>query len=232
MTEEQWLSCCDVMPMLESLRASERKLRLFAVACCRRMCDRLSGDQRRQATVAAEVAERVADGLVAEEEMLRVPYDGIPGLGWATASDIRVGAPFAAQEAAGFVSRYAFDRAAERFADVLATAEELAGARAAAARAVAAERQAQAALLRDILGNPFVPPPQINPTWLSWNGGTIKKLASTLYAEGAFTPERLGVVADALFDAGCCDERILGHLRSPGPHAKGCFVLDALLGKS
>jgi hypothetical protein len=35
-----------------------------------------------------------------------------------------------------------------------------------------------------------------------------------------------------LEEAGCSDARLLGHLRGPGPHARGCWSLDALLDKS
>jgi hypothetical protein len=45
-------------------------------------------------------------------------------------------------------------------------------------------------------------------------------------------PDRLAVLADALEESGCADADILGHLRGPGPHARGCHVLDATLEKS
>jgi hypothetical protein len=38
--------------------------------------------------------------------------------------------------------------------------------------------------------------------------------------------------ADALEDAGCTDSDLLGHLRSPGPHVRGCWTVDLVLGKS
>jgi hypothetical protein len=40
------------------------------------------------------------------------------------------------------------------------------------------------------------------------------------------------VLADALEDAGCTNSDILYHLRCPGPHVRGCWALDLLLGKS
>ena len=43
--------------------------------------------------------------------------------------------------------------------------------------------------------------------------------------------ERLPILADALEEAGCTDAAILGHLRGPGPHVRGCWVIDLLLGK-
>jgi hypothetical protein len=63
MTEAEWLACTDPAPMLEFLgdRASSRKLRLFAVACCRRIWPLITEAHCREAV---EVAERLADGLV------------------------------------------------------------------------------------------------------------------------------------------------------------------------
>jgi hypothetical protein len=99
------------------------------------------------------------------------------------------------------------------------------------------ELAAQASLLRDLFGNPFRPPPSIDPSWLAWSGGTILRLAQAAY-EGRALPSgelevgRLAVLADAMEDAGCTDPDLLSHLRGPGPHVRGCFVVDALLGKS
>jgi hypothetical protein len=84
-------------------------------------------------------------------------------------------------------------------------------------------------LLRCVFGNPFRPTPPIDPGWLGWNGGTVRKLAEAIYDGRAF--DRLPVLADALEDAGCTDPELLGHLRGPGPHARGCWSVDLLLGK-
>jgi hypothetical protein len=43
---------------------------------------------------------------------------------------------------------------------------------------------------------------------------------------------RLAVLADMLEEAGCCDPQLLAHLRGPGPHVRGCFAVEAVLGKS
>jgi hypothetical protein len=69
----------------------------------------------------------------------------------------------------------------------------------------------------------------LSSEWLHWQDETVKKVAWSLVEEKAF--DRLGILADALEDAGCTDEVILSHLRSPGPHARGCWALDLALGK-
>jgi protein phosphatase len=69
----------------------------------------------------------------------------------------------------------------------------------------------------------------IDPAWLAWNGGTVARIARSVNEERAF--DRLPVLADALEDAGCDNADILGHCRSGGPHVRGCWALDAVLGK-
>src|SRR5947209_2610439 len=40
------------------------------------------------------------------------------------------------------------------------------------------------------------------------------------------------ILADALQDSGCANEQVLTHCRDGGPHVRGCWVVDAILGKS
>jgi hypothetical protein len=49
--------------------------------------------------------------------------------------------------------------------------------------------------------------------------------------DGTLDPTRLAILADPLEEAGCADPDILSHLRSPGPHVRGCWALDLILGK-
>jgi len=57
----------------------------------------------------------------------------------------------------------------------------------------------------------------------------VVKLAQAIYSERRFGD--LPILTDALEKAGCDDPEILGHCRAAGPHFRGCWVIDALLGK-
>jgi hypothetical protein len=85
-----------------------------------------------------------------------------------------------------------------------------------------------APLLQEIFGNSFQPV-SVPRTWLSWENGSIPKLAQAIYADRTF--ECLPILADALEEAGCTDAAMLGHCREPGEHVRGCWVVDLLLGK-
>jgi hypothetical protein len=102
----------------------------------------------------------------------------------------------------------------------------------------ASERACQCDLLRDLFGPlPFRPLPALPRPVRAWNGGLIVRLAAAIYdertlPEGTLDSLRLGVLADALEEAGVTDEVILGHLRQQGAvHVRGCFTVDLVLGK-
>jgi hypothetical protein len=70
--------------------------------------------------------------------------------------------------------------------------------------------------------------PRLDPAWLSWQQGTAPAVARRISDEGRF--DDLPVLADALEDAGCDDDAVLEHCRSPLPHVRGCWVVDWCLG--
>jgi hypothetical protein len=197
MTESEWLACANPEKMLEFLKAkvSDRKLRLFAVACCRLVWHRV--DDWGSLT-AVESAERYADGQIRFEEMTA-----------------------AASEAWHELAQKACLSEAGRAAS---TAAFYAGGWA----MPAPERVKQAAVLRDIVGNPFHPI-ALATAWKQWQGGLVVALAQSIYEERAF--DHLPILADALEEAGCDNPEILGHLRGPGPHTRGCWAVDIILGR-
>jgi hypothetical protein len=90
--------------------------------------------------------------------------------------------------------------------------------------------------LRDIFGPLQVVPGRIESRRLVQEANTVARLVAAAYEErflpaGTLDVERLAVLGDALEDAGCTDTELLAHLRGPGPHVRGCWVLDLLLGK-
>ncbi|MBA4192538.1 MAG: hypothetical protein C0467_31610 [Planctomycetaceae bacterium] len=88
------------------------------------------------------------------------------------------------------------------------------------------EEREQSHLLRDIFGNPFHP-----VVFLSeWRTSTSVAIAQQMYDSRDFTA--MPILADALQDAGCDSAQVLDHCRSGGPHVRGCWVIDLLLGKA
>jgi hypothetical protein len=85
-------------------------------------------------------------------------------------------------------------------------------------------------VLREVIGNPFRPSPPLPPAVLAWNDGTVRRIAEGIYEGRAF--DRLPILADALLDAGCDGEELIAHCRGAGPHVRGCWAVDLILGKS
>jgi hypothetical protein len=208
-------------------RASNRKLRLFAVACCRCIWHLIDAP-RQQAT---ELAERYADGQATKEQLdaakaalnagiLHVPL-------WAV---LRGSARLAARDMPATAAR--LETAASLEAGVQPDPDDYADdlERWSAEDSVWRERHAasllkQVPLLYDIFGNPFRPV----TVDLSWLTATVVSLAQAIYDERAF--DRLPILADALEDAGCTNSNFLNHCRQPGEHVRGCWCVDLILGK-
>jgi hypothetical protein len=209
MTEREWLEGTDPQALLAWLggRAGERTLRLFACACVRRHWHRLPDDRSRHAV---ELAERYADGQATLDEL---------NAAWSAAGEAFDDSPGFAEEAAwgcaDVVNQFhtAWELILLGLRDEGAATED--------------ERRAQSDLLRDLIGNPFRPA-SVGP-YLAWNEGLVVKLAQGIHAEQAF--DRLPILADALEESGCTDRAILGHCRGPGPHARGCWLVDLCRGK-
>jgi hypothetical protein len=226
MTDAEWKQCIDPEPMLEFLRgrASERKLRLFAVACCRRVWD-LMTEQTHRDTV--EAAERHVDGLMTEEEFEEVmqPVAALWGQRlnatqvqcelshYMNAAARHLGTGGGALYAADFAARGLACRAGKEGEPAYLAS-------------LAAEEAAQCNLLRDVFGDPSFPF-RFDPAWLCGQGGPAVERARAIYREGRF--DDLPSLADLLERSGCRDPAVLAHCRGPGPHTRGCWVVDALL---
>jgi hypothetical protein len=222
MTEAEWLACADPTPMLQSFyhKASNRKLRLFAVECCRRSAHLVTNDTTRLALSCAErFAEQLATGRERREMYARVSSCAQDfGPDEAVADALHRNAYFAAEGAADWA---AVSIGAE--ADFMSSDSDHVRI-GHVVRAI--ERLEQAKRLRDILGNPFRPV-ALNSEWLT---SDVVALAKGIYEERAF--DRMPILADAMQDAGCDNEDVLSHCRGPGPHVRGCWVVDLILGKS
>jgi hypothetical protein len=67
----------------------------------------------------------------------------------------------------------------------------------------------------------------VAPAWLT---STVVSLAAGIYEDRAF--DRLPILADALQDAGCDSDTVLSHCRDGAVHARGCWVVDVVLGRA
>jgi hypothetical protein len=211
-TEQQWAACAQTGDLLAFLRgrASPRKFRLFAAACCRRLWGRCHDPRTRHLI---EVAERYADGAAPADELLAAvkandETDPVP-LRWAAANAAAAGDADGASRVA-FWASYALAR------DGLGHAT------------YQGESAAQCRLARDIFGNPFRPV-SADAAWLKWNGGLIGRLAQGMYEGGRFV--EVPVLGLALEQASCDVPEVLDHCREQEGHVKGCWVVDLLTGK-
>lgn len=206
MTEDEWNGCRSAARMLEHVfgKASRRKYRLFACACCRLIGDLLTD----QDEYVVQAAERFADGGLEEEE-LRAVWSMACNSGSEIAAVAAVGSEASAWHVAHQTALDTARMAAlKNFLDLPVT------------------QQHQCALMRDLFGPLLFRPITVVQPGISQ---TARTLARSIYAEHDFGA--LPILADALEEGGCPNADVLKHCRGPGPHVRGCWVVDLLLGK-
>jgi hypothetical protein len=219
--EAAWESSSDLAGMLAHLRedASDRKLRLFACACCRRVWHLLTDERSRYAV---EVAERYADERADFAELrAAAPADILAGDAAHSAAESHLWAYRGYSDAAFRAAQAAAGAAGAPWSSAWETAQK-------------AEVAAQCRLLREIFGNPFRPIP-VAPAVRAWRDGTVVRLAQAAYEErrlpsGLLDDARRSILADALEEAGG-EPQIIGHLRSGEEHVRGYWVVDLILSK-
>lgn len=242
MTEAEWLACEDPRAMIgcicvESLHAffemgkiagalrqnkTERRFRLFACACMRQAWHVLHDQHARRAV---ELAELYVEGEASLSELFNVRTQieaaarrGI--LGRLVRRAVRdLGVECASEVGVGVTERFA------RLAALKSASEALELLAAEYLYDLREPRRLLANIFRDIFGNPF--------RWLgvsrAWRTDTAITLARQMYESRDFSA--MPILADALQDAGCESEDILTHCRGPGPHFRGCWVVDMVLRK-
>jgi hypothetical protein len=234
MTEAEWLARTDPAPMLEFLRgrASDRKLRLFGVACCRRGWENLTDPKARRAL---ELVERAADGSDIRVKLGRASidladilytleqrygefgyvcdYQWRPTQAVQSLFDRRERSELAPVSTIWSVPYFIIQFVRECSIAEYQERDEI------------AEKAVLSRILRDICGNPFCSV-TADPRWIT---STAVALTQAIYADRAF--DRLPILADALEEAGCDQPDLLAHCRGDGPHVRGCWVVDLILGK-
>ena len=253
MTEAEWLGCTNLWRMLHylfcnsndplvrnyysfevdllepdgrRLEISERKLRLFYSACCRHVSSLVP---ELDITRLIEVGERFADGLVSEDELAAAKK---------SADTLLQHCRSARGEVDSWVALALSSCLGEVWVNGKQTIVQAALAVSEMKHASLVdgnlpldplESQEQANLLRCITGPLPFRSVATDPQWLTWNDGTVGKLAQGIYEARAF--DRMPELADALKQGGCTNQDILNHCGGPGSHVRGCWVLDLVLAK-
>ena len=223
MDESTWWTGNDLAGMKElaCISHSERKLRLFGCACCRRMWPMLN---RKKLRHAIEVAERFADRLASDDERIAA-HRSI-----ARSIDLFDVDSTQGQEAL-YAAEFLLDSA--RFAGFNApdlALQAIAAARRHEPAVREAEARVQMEVLRDIFGPLLFRWIPFAQEWREWRRGCLPKLARTIYEDEHF--DLLPILSDALQEAGCTDADVLTHCHSRSRHTRGCWVVDWILGKN
>jgi hypothetical protein len=216
MTEAEWLACEDPERMFRSghFELSDRQQYLFAVAICLRIRGLLIDSNSLRSL---EVIEAFADAAVSADDLRRAANTAVENwdvFEFTTVFDdaqrhaVQAVIESATRDDPAWWALHWANQAVERRGTHTTV------------------RPSFARLIRDIFGNPFRPV-ALDPLWLT---SDVQALARGIYDEKAF--DRMPILADALQDTGCDTADVLSHCRGDGPHVRGCWVLDLLLGKA
>ena len=216
MTEAEWLTCNDPTSMLHvvhCLSQSERKIRLFNAAVCRRFWNYLP---------------EASQAILAESELIA---DGTAHVGsgkndlchWANEVVSSFDREFPAKNYPNEDFRIRRNSAIAVCYGVLP--DELWGAVSYFWEIDPSERHPHSVTIRDIFGNPF----RAVTFNSEWRTLSVVSLSQTIYDTRSF--DRMPELGDALDRAGCRDQAIIDHCRQPSEHVRGCWVVDLVLGK-
>lgn len=215
MDESEWLAGRFPLPMLESVldSAGDRQLRLFACACCRRPEVWRYLHARSRTVVAA--AEEFVDDRQTWERLVEVagqaPQGRKVGGSWRSMNPVHLPLQGQADRA---VQAVVIEDAREAALQALRHSQNLVG-------------SDQCDILRDIFRNPFQVRLVSNLHELTEQNEHVRHAAHAIYADRAY--DRLAGLADLLVGAGCNDLPLIDHMRSEGPHVRGCWALDCML---
>jgi hypothetical protein len=227
MTEQEWFTTTNPRAMLEFIRGkgSDRKRRLFAVACCRLVWHLLTDHGHRLVEAVEKYADRGARprdlvALFKSDSPQQAALPTVPGSNQAAQAVLHLGWQWRWRTMLTWnQDQRMVDQVARSAAESLAKSVPWQEA-----------RQREGELLHELFGPLPFRPISLNSAWLTWHGGLLVSMARQMYDSRDFRD--LPVLADALEEAGCQDQDILGHCRSGGEHVRGCWVVDLCLGKS
>jgi hypothetical protein len=249
MTEAEWLGCNDPQKMLEFVRGktSDRKLRLFAVACANQawpiilslndtyqMVETI-GERRevkhcREALLAAEAyadESTHTETIASVREKLARHIEPLRALDSFQGMDHGKAQLWAMRVVAATLHKTGDQAAMETLRLILPARQRRWLFKDWLCKAPPSGQELDfnhdgwPQLIQEI----FYPLPLFTEKPACFNR-SVTAIAQAIYDERAF--ERIPILADALEDAGCSNAEILAHCRGPGPHVKGCWALDVL----
>lgn len=229
MTEEEWLNAASSWRMLNNVQELfgrqkkywwDRKYRLFGCACFRAVWELLPDEVLHSAVV---VAEKYTDGLCDKSDLDEARRAIIQQSHWLKSVYVECCLQLLLRTARKTAESGLRACHWEKVNCALST-EDLKRER--------REQEARLArlhceIIRDIFGNPF----RLVAFPTHWRTSTAVAIARQMYELRDFSA--VPILADALQDGGCDNEDVLTHCRDVNAiHVRGCWVVDAVLGKS